>query len=214
VRLGDPFYTDEGLSERDREMEWRKYIASYTTFEDTEGIDKRLLTPFLLQRNLHAIGYDLKTSDSFPPACLPVPTTTEPDAADDTTHTAQPSTSAVGEKLLNRFLNAKNEEKLILRIALNNYHPLFQPGSYEGFFEELRERAGGKEGVEEAEEVKSYREEQVKERFVMNNDGMRDLSREEVEKRNEGFSALTKGDEVLAKEDGVANAGDGMEVDG
>ena len=195
-------------------MEWRKYIASYTTFEDTDGIDKRLLTPFLLQRSLHAIGYDLKTSDTFPPVTLPVPTTVDTDAPEGTTQAAQPSTSAVAEKLLNRFLNAKNEEKLILRIALNNYHPLFQPGSYEGFFEEFRERAGGKEGVEEAEEVKSYREEQVKERYVMNNDGMRDLSREEVEKRNEGFSALAKGDDVLAAKDGVADAGDGMEVDG
>lgn len=221
VNTGDPFYADEGLSERGRENEWRRYIASYTTLEDTDRVDKRHLTPFLLQRNLYALGADLR-SNAF--LSVPLPTTDTETNPDGTTSTnTQPSTqvasdsggAAVGERLLARFLGAKNEEKLNIRIALS-YHMLFEPGTYEGFFEDMRQRDGGAEGVKEAEETRLLREEIMGEKFVMNNLGMKGLSREEVEKRNEGFAALASGEvkEVVGAEGkGGDGDGDGMEVD-
>jgi paired amphipathic helix protein Sin3a len=170
---------------------------------------------------MNALGADPK-SDSFPPQPLPV-TDSEP-AADGTPtqassqdHPAPYDNTALGNKLLARFLGAKNEEKLILRIAVNNYHPLFQPGSYEGFFEDLRQREGGEQGVKEAEETRGVRHEVMREKYVMNNLGMKGLSREEVEKRNEDFRLLANGEVKADGEaggDGGEAEGEGMEVDG
>ena len=195
------------------ESRWRYYIASYTSLEDTDGIDKKRLRPVILLRNMHALGADPK-SDTFPPATLP---TSDPETAPDGT-TTQPSTqdpydAGLGRRLLDRFLGAKNDERLMLRIAVNSYHPLFQPGTYEGFFEDLRQREGGAEGVKEAEETRLVRDESVREGFVMNNLGMKGLSKEEVEKRNEGFSRLATGEEGAKVGEGVEE-GEGMEVDG
>jgi hypothetical protein len=57
----------------------------------------------------------------------------------------------------------------------------------------------------------------MREKYVMNNLGMKGLSREEVEKRNEDFRLLANGevkaDGEVGGERGEAE-GEGMEVDG
>ena len=159
---------------------------------------------------MHALGADPK-SVTFPPATLPTADSEAGPEGSTTQSSTQDPYSAqatgLGRRLLDRFLGAKNDERLILRIAVNSYHPLFQPGTYEGFFEDLRQREGGAEGVKEAEETRVVREESVREGFVMNNLGMKGLSKEEVEGRNEGFARLASG--VRGGE-----VGEGMVVDG
>ena len=63
----------------------------------------------------------------------------------------------------------------------------------EGPFEDRKQREGGEEGMEEAQECKLHGEEAVKKEFVMINPGTIDLSMEEVEKRNEELRALASG---------------------
>lgn len=221
VKKHDKHYSDEGPSERDLETRWRYYIASYSSLEDTDGINKQNLSAVLLFRNLHAIGADPK-SERFPPVALPS-TDTVPEGQEGGTQATQPTSQdsgpevGVGDRILARFLAVKNDERLVLRIAVNNYHPIFQPGTAEGFFEDLKQREGGVEGVKEVEECKHHREEVMKDSFLMNNPGMKGLSKEEVEKRNEEFAVLAGGDEKKA---GIAQAeeegadAEKMEVDG
>ena len=212
----DSFYADDGPSERDLENQWRYYIASYTSLEDTDGIDKKFLSPVLLFRNLHALGADPK-SDRFPPLAAP-PAEPAPEgqdaAAGMTQSTSQDSgvEAAVGGRLLERFLAAKNDERLILRIAVNGYHPIFQPGTAEGFFEDMKQREGGEEGVKDAEECRHHREEAMRDGFLMNNPGMKGLSKDEVEKRNEEFTVLAEGKERKIEIVGDVE-GEKMEVD-
>ena len=160
---------------------------------------------------MHSLGADPK-SDRFPP--LPLPTSNNGASAaegqDGQLQTAGDGEEAeVEDRLMARFLTANNDESLTLRIAVNNLHPLFQPGTAEGFFEDLRQREGGEEGVKEAEEMRGLREEGVREGFVMMNAGMKGLTREEVDGRNEGFGRLVAG-EAEAEAEGK---GEKMEVD-
>ena len=219
VKKDDTAYSDDGPSERDLETRWRYYIASFTSLEDTDGIDKKKLTPVLLFRNLHALGADPK-SERFPPLALPATDSAAEgqDAATQATSQDSGTEAGIGDRLLARFLTVKNDERLVLRIAVNNYHPIFQPGTAEGFFEDLKQREGGEEGVKEAEVCKLHREEAVKEVFVMNNTGMKGLSKEEVEKRNEEFGVLASGVEKKvegekAKAMEMEGEGEKMEVD-
>lgn len=166
---------------------------------------------------MRALGADPK-SDRFPPVTLPPPTDSAPDTQDAAAHATQSTSqdsgaeAALGGRLYERFLTAKNDESLVLRISVHGYFPIFQPGTAEGFFEDLKQREGGLEGVKEAQVCRVYREEVMKDGFLMNNAGMKGLSKEEVEKRNEEFSVLAKG-----KERKVEAIGDGegekMEVD-
>ena len=182
---------------------------------------------------MHTLGADPK-SERFLPLALPptestgavedqhdqhqlpmtTPTTTEEGATGG-------EEATVGDKLLARFLAAKNDERLVFRISVNNFHPVFQPGTAEGFIEELAQREGGDEGVKEAEEAKDMRGEGMKDGFLMNNEGMKGLSKDVVEGRNEGFGGLVeKGVEEMLGLGGEAETGEaeregeGMEVDG
>jgi paired amphipathic helix protein Sin3a len=189
------------------EDKWRYYIASYTSLEDTEGVNKTLLSPVVLARNIHALGVDPK-SDTFPPFNL-----TADIEGQDPTAIAQAAgqegtlPATIGDRLLKRFLTARNDERLILRIAVNNYHPIFQPGTAEGFYEDPSERVGGEEGVKIAQDAKGWREERMEEGFVMNHKGMHDVSADVVEKANEAFA------EVVDGKAGSGEAGEKMEVD-
>ena len=156
----------------------------------------------LLLRNLHAMGADPK-ADNFPLSfdsgtlasvtegtvsadqeqgdgtiapSVENPTTTETSASD-----------AVANKLLTRFLASKNQEHLTLRIAVNNYHPIFTPNTAEAFFMPGKEREGKVRDVEVSGQERTAL---VQEKFLLMNEGMRGLSREEVEGRNGGFARL------------------------
>ena len=209
VKKDDPFYVDDDSpSARDMEDKWRYYIASYTSLEETEGVPKNDAQKVLMLRNIRALGADPK-SDRFPP--LPIAEAAE---TQDATTDSNEEDKAVGSNLFQRFLTANNDEKLVLRIAINNYHHLFQPGTAEGFFEDWRQREGGAEGIKAAEEVVQVREEQMKEGFLLNLGVMRGLSKVEVERRNEEWTALAEGREVNGA--GVEGGGgvEAMEVDG
>jgi paired amphipathic helix protein Sin3a len=215
VKKEDPYYLD-GISALDQANRWRYYIASYTSVEDTDGVDKKALSPVLLLRNLHALGADAK-SERFPAIHTSAEEVLSGEGANGQESNAviDNEGNSVGDRLLQRFLAAKNDERLIMRIAVNNYHAIFQPGTAEGFFEDLRQREGGEEGVKEAEECRIWRDETVREKFVMNNDAMKGLSKEEVEKKNAAFVEVVDGlniQEEMEKKKGD-DEGEKMEVD-
>lgn len=205
------------------ENAWRYYIASYTSIDDTIAVDRTNIQPVILLRNLHAMGADPKADNfplSFDSATLASATeaataTSDQDHGDGTVATSvdyptanASSDAAVGNKLLNRFLANKNQETLNLRIAVNNYHPQFVKNTQEAFFMRGEEREGGEKEVRASEETEGERQGLVRERFLLMNEGMKGLSREEVEGRNAEFGRLT-GDR-----EGGATAGGGAEEDG
>lgn len=218
----DPYFSGEPHSARDLENAWRYYIASYTSIDDTEGVDRSLVSPVILFRNLHAIGADPK-ADNFPLSFAASATTeatgssssdleaqggdgTIAPSVENPANTTSSTSEAVGNKLLNRFLASKNSEQLTLRIAVNNYHPIFTPNTAEGFSMVRKEREGGEDGVRGVEGVEGEREGGVRERFLLMNEGMRGLSREEVEGRNGGWSGLV-GDGSVAEGGKVVGEG-------
>lgn len=136
---------DDGLSVHDRETRWRYYIASYTSVDNTEGIDiNNISYPFLMS-NIKAYGADPR-SETFPLA-----------AADF-------FRNGIVEK--SRFLDVKNEEKLSLRISVNNFKAFFQAGTCETWLSTLEERTNGEVGIEQAIEVAGYRDDVMKSSFI------------------------------------------------
>ncbi|KAI5365969.1 putative transcriptional regulatory protein Sin3 [Septoria linicola] len=166
---------DDGLSALDREQRWRYYIASYTSTDATAEVDKSAVEmPFLIS-NIKQAGVD-PMAETFPPT------------TNDEAHSPR-----------SRFLDIKNEERLELRIAVNNYRTFFQANSFESFHPGLAEREGGESGVRSASDAKEHRLETVKDRYEMNNSGMRDLSKEDVEKKNSAFTSLVETGDATAE---------------
>lgn len=166
------------------------------------------MSPFVLVRNMRSLGVDLK-ADGFPNINLPIDAGTITAEAPSTTD-AQSLTDReiTGNRLLARFLGARNEENLVLRVSLTDYKIQWTPNTHEGFYGDFSIRQGGEEGVREAEEIRPMREEGIKEKFERNNAGMVGVSREEVEGKGAAWRALVEG------EVGVEGEREGMEVDG
>ena len=206
VKKDDSNFSLEGLSELEKENRWRYYIASYSSVFDTDGVNKRTLSPVLLLRNLHAAGADATLDQVLPRPVQPVESLAEGQDVPSTLDSRAHESPALS-RLLNRFEGANNDERLIMRIAVNNYHPIFQPGTAEGFFEDMKEREGGEEGVKDAQGNEEYRQEKVTEKQSMNNDAMKGLSKDDVEGANAKWMAV---EQNSAAADGMEK----MEIDG
>lgn len=187
TRKDDPAYYDNGMSPLDLQNRWRTYIASYEAVDDTDNIPRANLHNPFLPRNVRAAGADPK-STSYPPS-PPL------QATDGEGSGGPPSTS---ERMMNRLLAAKNEENLVMRIEVMRYHAKFEPESQESFTEPFPERTGGQDGTRLAQEEKRYRDDVVRDSLVMNHEGMKGLTKEEVERRNEVWSGLVDGREEAA----------------
>lgn len=200
ARKDDPAYFDDGISPMDQENRWRAYISSYQTVEPTDGIAQDRVSKIFLTRNLRSLGADPK-SQSYPPSPPPQP-------ADGTDGTA--AGGVVGDKVANRLLTVKNEENLVIRVAVNGYKAHFQPNTQEAWAERMSERQGGEGSVREAEDDALHREEAMKDTYLMNNKGMKGMLKEDVEKANEAFSELAEGGGEVG---GAEGEGERMEVD-
>lgn len=184
----DPI-ADDGLSVLDRDQRWRYYIASYTSTDPTADVDQSAMdTPFLIS-NMKASG-----------------ASADPLAADPSTDEAQQQLSASRTA---RIMDVKNEERLEMRVAINNYKIFFTIQTYESFHASIRLRQGGETGVKAAEKIREYRVDTVRERYEINHAAMRDLSKAEVEKKNIEFGKLIEigkvdrpgGDDVAMQDD-------------
>jgi paired amphipathic helix protein Sin3a len=215
VKTDDPTHYDDGLSPLDMENRWRQYIASYQSIDDTENIPRdRVEFPFKL-RNVKAMGADPK-STSYPPS----PPAEQAGLTDGLT--AANANGAEGSAL-NRFMVVQNEEKLEVRVTVGEYKLQFEPKSYEAFAQPFLIRTGSKSDVVEAADARERRAEEVKEKYEFRNAAlMQDLTKEEVEAKNEWFSKLVSEgeDAVDGGEEGVTALaengeaeGEGMEVD-
>ena len=207
VKKDDWFYVADFPNERDLEDQWRHYVASYTSLEETEGVQKQRLTPVVLARNMREIGFDPKV-DAYPPLGVAL----DADSSNiDAQATLAATESSVGARLLARFLGARNDENLVIRIALNDYKVVWSPNTAEGFYEDAGIRQGSYEAVKEAEEVRPLRAEGIKEKYERNNKAMKELTHEAVEKANIGFRDLVDG--KVTEEVEVGGEGEGMDVD-
>lgn len=106
-----------------------------------------------------------------------------------------------------RANSMKNDERLVVRVAVNNYKSIFHPNSEESFHASLPRQERGEEGVEAADSLRGQRDDEIMDKFVRVNEAMKDMSTENVESANSSFSAL------IEKGSGAQEEGEGMEVD-
>jgi len=217
AKKDDPAYFDDGVSPMDQENRWRAYISSYQTVDPTDGVPRERIAPPVLMRNMRAVGAD-PNSAHYPPSPPMQPTDVGSGSGADGNGVGG---DGVADRLL---LGARNEENLIVRVAVNGYKAHFQPNTQEGWSQPMQEREGGgatsgyggvggfggvggsgRDGVRQAEEDRGTREEAVREMFVLSNKGMVGLSQVDVERANEGFARLAG--------ERVAGEGDGEEMD-
>lgn len=147
-------------------------MASYTTFEWTEGTDLTGVWPPMLQRSMRAAGVNPK-SYSYPPS----------PASDD---------ADTNQRTHSRLAAVKADEQLDIRIAVGSYFRVFHKGSQEWWVEDKQNRDEGREGVLAAVEAESHRQDTMKDSFVNINAGMKDMSKEDVEKKNESFIEIVE----------------------
>jgi paired amphipathic helix protein Sin3a len=202
VKRDDPFYFDDLPTQRDKDDRWRYYVATYSNIEDTEGIDRNELPPVVLARNMNALGIDPK-SDTLPPFNF----NADPESF-EAHFTAGESQAAFGNRLFKRFTHARNDEKLVIRIAVSDFHPVYEPYTAEGFWLEDAERSGGEEGVRYAEAAMIEREERMKDHYIENNPAVVEAGKEAAQKADQEFVDFVDGKEKVVEE------GEKMEVDG
>lgn len=213
AKKDDPAFVNDGVSPLDLDNRWRAYVSSYQTIDATDGVPREDIRPPLLMRNMRAAGAD-PNSLSYPPSPPPQATDAGNSAEGDS---GSASMTAMGDRLAQRLLASTDAENLTLRVSVNYYKALFQPHTAECLIEPREERSGGKEGIGGADTAREEREERVKELFVRNHKHMVGMEREEVDRRNGGFSGMAEsgaageGEEGDAGEDGE---GEHMEVDG
>lgn len=169
--------------EIDEENRWRYYIASYTSFDMTEGVDQESLKKVVLTRNIDAS----QTSTGAP-----------------SSGGASPSQEDQMSLMERRMLDVKSEEKLNIRIAVNNYRSFFQIGTHEGFHALPVERARGVDG---AQEVQAVRDDNVRDVAFASAPIIRNASEANVEKRAAEFKQVLDGTAA------IGDSSDKMDVD-
>ena len=165
---------------------WRYYLASYTSLAPTEAVDYSKLIRPVLDRNMRTTGVN-PNSATFPPS---------PADGDE----------SFKERIQSRFDNIRGKEALIMRIAVNNYQRIYQPSTDDGWAEILSEREGGQESVEEVAHTHDSRNDEARSLYDRNNNAMKGITQEAVEKANEDFRKL------IADGAGDADA-DGMDIE-
>jgi paired amphipathic helix protein Sin3a len=86
-------------------------------------------------------------------------------------------------------------EGLVLRICLNTYHTVYEPGTSEYFIFDSAPQSHDERAFHEDKQVfmKELREEKFTEKMVLNSPWMRNMSREDVSKINEEYQNWVKG---------------------
>jgi paired amphipathic helix protein Sin3a len=106
------------------------------------------------------------------------------------------------------MFDVKNEEKLNIRIAVNNYRAFFQIGTQEGFHALPAERANN---VEAAEQALAHHDEFIKEKYVLAASAVKGLSEADLASGNATFDALIQNQSEKAEGAGVQSGE--MDVD-
>lgn len=92
-----------------------------------------------------------------------------------------------------RYEQSASDERLILRVSVQQYKLMFERNTEEYCYQPLAVRESGKEGSDEVEATANHRAEQAQDTLVINNDAMKGLSKEDVEGKNESFGRILQG---------------------
>lgn len=103
-----------------------------------------------------------------------------------------------------RFDLVRAKEQLEFKITVGDLKLAFTPDNDEYWHQPYNARVGGRKGIEEVEESVRYREEKVDEKYRMNNAGMKGLSKEDVEGKNEEFRKVCEGEGAAGTSGGDA----------
>ncbi|EKG22077.1 Paired amphipathic helix [Macrophomina phaseolina MS6] len=103
--------------------------------------------------------------------------------------------------------DVKSEETLTIRIALERFTMVFEPNTSEYLLKSDKVRSGGNDGIAAAEQERENRASLAKEKLVMNNAWMKDLSKDVVDGRKQKFSRMVaEGADALASAAAPAEA--------
>ncbi|PNS20411.1 hypothetical protein CAC42_5861 [Sphaceloma murrayae] len=159
---------------------WRIYVNDFLSTAPTHGTPMDVVSLPLLKRNMKRVESEAATAGDE-----------EPEA-----------------NMGRRFDLVRAKEQLEFRISVQEFKLMFSPENEEFWQQPASARAGGKKGLDEAEETQRFREERIDERYRMNNEGMKGLSKEEVERKNGDFKKVCDGEDAGQKETAQEDAMD------
>ena len=142
---------------------WRVYVTNFLKLAPTPDVPSTRRRP-VMHRNLRQINVDPNTMNS----------------------------EERSDEYRRLFDSSISSEGLEFRVAVEFYRMYFVKNTEEYAYQPAAIRSGGKEGVEEADSTARYRSDRSQDTFVINNAAMKGLSKEDVEGKNSGFSALVK----------------------
>lgn len=85
------------------------------------------------------------------------------------------------------LLTVENEDRLVIRIGVDDYKARFERQSNHSMIHTKANRTGGQEGINELNEEARARDEAVNDKIIMNNAWMKDLSRDDVDQKKQAF---------------------------
>ena len=211
AKRGEAGYADDVMGVLNRENEWRKYIASYTSLDDTEGIPHGRLEIPVLPRNMRVAGASATAGGEGKNYPL------SPPADGGVVNGEGEASTASQERILGRLLATKSAEGLMVRVSVDEYKLFFEPSTGDGWCEPMSEREGGEEGVLSVEGDAADRTNILNKSFLKEFVGEEDLVVLGGEwKTLVGGAAagddVVAGEEVMNGEDGEAGV-EKMEVD-
>jgi len=196
------------------EDQWRVYVTDYLSTGPTHGTPLDSVALPVLKRNLRLLsgedGADAPTDSNN--------TTTTANNGSGSGSVTNPSASSDPAR---RYDAVRAKEALEFKVAVGDYKMQFQANSDEYWHQPAGARAGLGRAAQEigagtrmAEETARHRDEGVKDGFVVSNGAIRQLSKGEVEGREEEFRRLREGGAVGVGDGGNGNgngnaAGDG-----
>lgn len=155
---------------------WRVYVTDFLSTAPTIGTQIDQVHMSIMRRNMRIMTKNGTITPAF--------------GADE-----EPS------PFMRRFDLVKAKEGLEFKIAVEDLGIFFDINKDEYFSQPAPAREGQKAGVDDAEAATHAREDALQDSFVMNNDAMKGLSKEDVEGRYESFGALVKGGAAAAGDD-------------
>lgn len=145
---------------------WRVYVADFLSVAPTVGAPIDQVHLSILPRNIRVMSKEMTSTSG-----------------------TEEEVDAFGR----RFDIVKAKEGLDFKVAVEDLGIFFDINKDEYFVQPTTARDGPRTAVEDSESATHHRVDALQDTFVMNNDAMKGLSKDDVEGKNEGFGSLVKG---------------------
>ncbi|KZF26100.1 hypothetical protein L228DRAFT_225794 [Xylona heveae TC161] len=113
-----------------------------------------------------------------------------------------PPQSDSDTELAARYTPQETNENLVIRVCVNSYKILYEPNTTEWWYHAPKSVSENAEVSQQAERIKEKRNSRFQEKFIMNNEWMKGLSRDEVDRKNEDFNTWIRDGVTASQKDG------------